>query len=425
MADTRLHQVIQQLCRAAGCATAASASDAQLLERFVAARDESAFELLVWRHQRLVMGVCQRVLRDRHEAEDAFQATFLALARKAGSIGRSAALGSWLYRVAYRVALRASSRGRQRTRHERQGLDLAATLTAAGQEPTAEVAGRDLEPLLDRALNGLPEKYRAPVVLCYLEGKSYEEAARQLGCPKGTVSTRLTFARDLLRKRLSQRGVCLSAATFVSVLAAQSASAALPAALVAGTAKAALPYASGTALVAGLVSPRVVALADGALRGLVLAKLKLAAAVAMTVGSVVLGLGAVAHRFQDAGPAAAAPLPTAVEAAEPPLDRVPDGLRGFQGTLVGRLVSRQPDRGALVLEVRQVKDVWRGNRAGDPQSAIGKTLPIDGVFGKFIDVLTVLKPGDGIQIEVRHVKGDGLTFVGENLQKVPLPVPAK
>ena len=106
-------------------------------------------------------------------------------------------------------------------------------------------------------------------------------------------------------------------------------------------------------------------------------------------------------------------------------DKVPDGLRGFSGSLVGKVVSKDPEKGSLVLEVRQIKNVWKANKATAPKAAVGKTLKIDGVFGKFIDQLITLKPGDGVHIEAKHVKGDGLTFVGENLQKVPLPVPAK
>src|SRR5262249_37665794 len=160
---------------------------AELLERFVADRDETAFELLVWRHERLVLGVCRRLLRDAHDAEDAFQATFLTLVRRAGSIGRGQALASWLYRVPHRIALRARAAGGRRAARETHGADLAAV--PGGDDPRGGAERRDLETLLEEEVGRLPEKYRGPVVLCYLEGKTYDEAGRQLGCSRGTVST--------------------------------------------------------------------------------------------------------------------------------------------------------------------------------------------------------------------------------------------
>src|SRR5439155_17989726 len=168
---------------------AASVNDRQLLERFVHERDEAAFELLVRRHEGLVLGVCRRVLRDSHGAEDAFQATFLALVRRAGSVGRGGSVAGWLYRVAYHTAVRAGRSAARRPQCERQGVDV--SWASAAHDPAGEAAGRELGPLLDAELNRLPAKYRDPVVLRYLEGKTYDEAARQLGCPKGTVSTRL------------------------------------------------------------------------------------------------------------------------------------------------------------------------------------------------------------------------------------------
>src|SRR5215813_12154304 len=139
-------------------------TDAELLERFVRRRDEAAFELLLWRHQRMVLGVCRRVLRDRHDAEDAFQATFLALVRRAGSHGRVGTVAGWLHRVAYHVALRARKNAARRSGPQ---VDLAAA--CALEDPGADVGWRELAAVLDGEVNRLPELYRAPVVLCYLE----------------------------------------------------------------------------------------------------------------------------------------------------------------------------------------------------------------------------------------------------------------
>lgn len=186
--------------------------DADLLARFVRHGDESAFAALLERHGRMVLGLCRRVLGDVHEAEDAFQATFLLLVRKAGSLSRPAALGPWLHGVAYRTALKARAgaarrRGRPVQEHDRVAAD-----------PTDELVWRDLRPLLDEAIHGLPPKYRVPFVLCYLEGKSNAQAAEEIGCPRGTIATRLSRARDRLRSHLSRRGLTLSAAVLTTVL---------------------------------------------------------------------------------------------------------------------------------------------------------------------------------------------------------------
>ena len=194
MAGAGLRRALRSLCRAAGLADA-GVPDAQLLERFVAGRDEAACELLLWRHGPMVLGVCERLLDNEADAEDAFQATFLALVRKAGSVGRGEAVGHWLYRVAYRAALKAralSARGPARGLPEREG---------ASPGPEQGVVWRDLRPVLDEEVSRLPAKYRAPVVLCDLGEQTYEQAARQLGCPVGTLAVRLRRARLLLRAR--------------------------------------------------------------------------------------------------------------------------------------------------------------------------------------------------------------------------------
>jgi RNA polymerase sigma factor (sigma-70 family) len=183
------------------------ASDAQLVDRFASTRDETAFELLVWRHARLVFDICRRVLDDQHDAEDAFQATFLALARHAGRVAKREAVASWLYKVAYRMAV--TARG-QRAGHRKALLGAGERLTAAsnGNGP-AET--QELRQILDEEIIRLPERFRAPLVLCYLEGKSVDEAATQLGCPRGTVASRLARGRERLRVRLAGRGLAVTA----------------------------------------------------------------------------------------------------------------------------------------------------------------------------------------------------------------------
>ncbi|HEY7423888.1 MAG TPA: sigma-70 family RNA polymerase sigma factor, partial [Gemmataceae bacterium] len=213
MRHRRLLSVLTHLHRSLGHTGAEGLADAELLDRFVRQRDESAFELLVWRHERMVLGVCRRLLRDEHGAEDAFQAAFLALARKASSIGRREAVASWLYKVAYRCALRVRESVRRQRQSVVSGVDPADV--AVRDSSLAAVEQSDLRELLDEEVQRLPAKYRAAVVLCYLEGKSYQKAAEELGCPAGTLSARLHQARERLRRRLTARGVAPAAALAV------------------------------------------------------------------------------------------------------------------------------------------------------------------------------------------------------------------
>jgi RNA polymerase sigma factor (sigma-70 family) len=288
MATDPLRTALHHLRRTLG-APDVGVSDAHLLQRFVAARDEAAFELLVRRHERLVLNVCRRVLHDPHDAEDAFQATFLVLARKAAGISAGATVAGWLYRVAYRIALRARA---GRGRHGTPAADLSAV--PAPDDVDLAATWRELRPLLDREVNRLPEKYRVPVVLCYLESRTYEEAARQLGCSRGTISTRLTRARELLRRRLTRCGLAVSSALLVPLLAERTAEAAAPDGLVDATVKASVPFAAGHPA-AGLVSAPVLTLTEGALNAMFLTKLKIVTGVLVAVTALGLGAGALTY----------------------------------------------------------------------------------------------------------------------------------
>lgn len=172
----------------------------------------AAFAELVRRHGPMVLGVCRHVLGQAQDAEDAFQAAFLVLARNAGSIRERRVLARWLYEVSYRIAIRARARTVRRRSLEKE----AAAMTVVEQSPGVDPAWTELRPVLHEEVNRLPEKYRSAVVLCYLEGRTNEEAASLLDWPVGTVKGRLSRARDLLRTRLSRRGLALSAA-FLSV----------------------------------------------------------------------------------------------------------------------------------------------------------------------------------------------------------------
>src|SRR5262245_55758405 len=231
-------------------------TDRQLLDRFLAARDGDAFAALLRRHGPMVLAVCQRVLGDRHEAEDAFQATFLVLARKAASLRGQLPLGGWLHGVAYRTSLKARTTMARRRARERQ-----AAVPVAAEAPGPEDREEMLQ-FLDQELNRLPEKYRVPVVLCELQGRGRKEAAAQLGIPEGTLSSRLAQAKKLLAERLARRGVALTAGGLAAALAEGSCPAAVPSALLNPTVAAALGVAAGGSLAAGVVSAHVLALTE-------------------------------------------------------------------------------------------------------------------------------------------------------------------
>jgi RNA polymerase sigma factor (sigma-70 family) len=275
-------------------------TDAQLLERFLGQRDEAAFELLVWRHGPMVLGVGGRILHDTHDAEDVFQATFLTLARKAGSIGKRESVGSWLYKVAYRLALRARARSARRAGREKPLADLPPV--EAGYEPADELAWRELGPVLDDEVRRLPEKYRAAFVLCYLEGKTNEETAKQLGCPKGTVLSRLARARERLRGRLARRGLVLASAALLTLLGRGGAALASPAApaLVSTTVQLAGLASLGKSL-AGHAPAAVLELLDGTW-AVVAAKLKLVTAVLTALLLITLGAAVFARGTSTPNP---------------------------------------------------------------------------------------------------------------------------
>jgi RNA polymerase sigma factor (sigma-70 family) len=272
-----------------GAPSAEELTDAHLLERFTTRHEEAAFATLVQRYGPMVLGVCRRILHNVHDAEDAFQATFLIFVRKAATIGKREALGCWLHRVALRTALRAKANAANRRMHERQVKNMRQT------DFVATVVWNDLRPVLDEEVERLPEKLRVPFVLCYLEGKTYEQAAQQLRCRPGTLSRRLAQARELLRIRLTRRGLALPAGVLGAALSRHAAPAALSAPLAASTIKAALSSAAGNAATAAGVSTHVAALVEGGLRAMFATKLKIATALLLVIGTATLGVGTLTH----------------------------------------------------------------------------------------------------------------------------------
>jgi RNA polymerase sigma factor (sigma-70 family) len=280
MANGRLTSLLPYIRQLVSSAERGADTDRQLLEQFAAHQEEAAFATLVQRHGPVVLGVCRRMLQNEHAAEDAFQATFLVLVRKIGSVRWRESVGGWLYAVAYRIALKAKANAAKRQVHEKQRAE-----EMPQRESTSEAACRDLWPVLDEELQRLPEKYRTPLILCYLEGKTNEEAAQQLGWPAGTVKGRLARARELLQSRLTRRGVAVSGGLLLPMLSPNAASAAMPPALADATVKAAILAAAGKGVAVGGVSATVASLVQEMLKAMLLTKVKIALA-ALLVGMV-------------------------------------------------------------------------------------------------------------------------------------------
>jgi RNA polymerase sigma factor (sigma-70 family) len=305
-------------------------SDGQLLARFGEHRDELAeiaFAALVQRHGPLVLRVCRQILGDRHTAEDAFQATFLILARRASSIRQPALLGNWLHGVALRTAREARMRENRRRRREAPGADrIGAERIGEVGRPERVLACREEFEALHEEVSRLPERYRAPVVLCELEGLTYQEAALRLRCPVGTIGVRLRRARERLRLTLTRRGLAPTAGLIGALLGAEAASGSIPRGLVESTARAATRFAPRGAAAAGLVSPAVAALTEAVLSTMVLSPLRLgwALALAIAIASTIGWIGA--HRKHEVPLRAEDGSPRSLEEAEVPGARSVAGL---------------------------------------------------------------------------------------------------
>jgi RNA polymerase sigma factor (sigma-70 family) len=324
-------------------------TDRDLLEAFVSRQEEAAFEALLKRHGPMVLAVCRRVLGNAHDAEDAFQAVFLVLVRKAASIRRREVLGSWLYGVAYRTAQNAKAMNARRRIKERQAAD--------------RFRPREVAPAvdLDKELSALPEKYRVAVVLCELEGRPRREVARLLGIAEGTLSSRLATARKMLAKRLSRHGSMLPGVVPGTV----------PAGLLASTLKAATLVAAGREA-AGVISASALALTEGMVKAMFLNKLKLLVAVLVVGGTLGLGTGwltfsAVAQERQTPRTAGANPRitgesPSDLEAARAELHRAQLDLQAVKADLEKKQAELEARRAHLAQKMAALERA-QANRA--------------------------------------------------------------
>ncbi len=395
--------------------------DGELLGCFIERHDEAALAALVERHGPMVWGVCRRLL-SHHDDEDAFQATFLVLVRKAASIVPRGMVGNWLYGVAHQTALQARRTAARRKAREVQVTEMPDT------EAVEQDLWNDVRPLLDQELSRLSDNYRAVIVLCDLEGRTRKEVARQLGVPEGTVAGRLARARALLAKRLAQRGVTLSGGALAAVLARNAASAGAPISVVSSTLQAATLIATGHTAAAGAISVQVAALTEGVLKVMLMSKLKVVIAVLLvlgflTTGATVLTLGTATAQSDKPPVADKSPIaegtvtPLAKQKPEPDKDgftawgKEAGGLQAGLGVRPGQ--KRAYHHGETVKLVVRVRNV--GKEAVKFQyvrqflietpptvtDADGKPVPQPHAFyegGEHIPVEVTLAPGKEIEL---------------------------
>jgi RNA polymerase sigma factor (sigma-70 family) len=305
-------------------------TDGQLLEQYLGHRDEAALALLVHRHAPMVWRVCRRVLPRYHDAEDAFQATFLVFVRRAAAINPRDMLANWLYGVAHQTARKARVTSAKRSSREGQVTEVP---DPAGTEPEFWT---DLRPVLDDELSRLPDKYRAAIVLCDLEGRTRKEAARHLGVPEGTLAARLTRGRTMLAGRLARRGLTVSGCVLGAVLGSTAGFGSPPRSVVVSTIKAAGLFATGRAA-EGVISAKVAALAEGVVRGMLYNGLKLVVVCGLAAG---VALTALAYQ---------------IRAGDPPGARVPAVVHE-----PGKRINDQPDDKAdkekLEREIKELRE---------------------------------------------------------------------
>jgi RNA polymerase sigma factor (sigma-70 family) len=415
MASAPLGTVLRHIRQLASAPESQNRTDGQLLDRFADRHEQAAFAELVQRHGRLVWGVCRHLLQHDQDAEDAFQATFLALALKAAALGKLRALAGWLHGAAFRSAMQVKRQAARRRVHEQQACLMPER--KSHDEPT----WRELQAVLDEEIQRLPEKYRAPFVLCCLEGKSKAEAAKDLGWKEGTVSGRLAEARKQLQRRLARRGVSLSASLCAGVLAQGASGAAVPATLVAETVRVASQVAAGGAAASEVVSAKVAGALKAVTKTALMTQFKVATGLVLALALAASGAGLILSQTFAARPpddsrirqperaGRPAEPPNADEAKSSRFDRYGDPLPSEAISRLGSVRFRHgsvitslaftPDGKQLISQSDDALRIW--DAATGHELGPATVEPDDGIIAAFV-------PRDGktvITIEwVRGVK---------------------
>jgi RNA polymerase sigma factor (sigma-70 family) len=371
-----MNNILQYLRRAVISSNQLEMTDGELLDRFLTHRDDAAFATLVHRHGSMVWGVCRRVLAYEPDAEDAFQATFLVLIRKAASVRPREAVANWLYGVAHRIALNTRANlVRRRTRE---------TQVTPMPEPAAreQELWRDLLPILDQELSSLPHKYRTAIVLCDLEGRTRKAVAKQLGIPEGTVSGRLTRGRAMLAKRLSRHGLGISGGALATMISQNVSSASVPMTAVSLTIKAARLLAAGGGAVTGVVSARVAAMTEGMIKTMLLKKLKLTVAM-LLIGSG--GIGLTAWAFQALAGEPRAPVQASRDTPRGRAESVQPSnanVHGKMGRLEGRFTAAESGKPVAGAKIRVLIQGLTGQgQVADAQSDADGRYVLELPFG--------------------------------------------
>jgi RNA polymerase sigma factor (sigma-70 family) len=388
--------VVRQIGSLFDGGSVAGLTDRELIERFAALRDatgEAAFAALVSRHGPMVLDICRQVLGDRHDAEDAFQAVFFVLARKARSIRDPDLLGHWLYGVALRTARKARLRLIRRRKNEgvarmrRPGSSSFVMIERAAQPVDQRLLAREQAEVLYSEIERLPRSFRLPVVLCYFEGLTVDEAAHRLRCPAGTVRSRLARACDRLRRGLTRRGFALPAATITSALASRSTAASVSSSLCNITTRVAISFTAGQAA-AGAGSASAMALARGVLRSMLLQKVKVTMFAVVFLGAIACGAGyamhalpAFAQSWKGESPGELRRMAARTEPRPPELSQggSPTGNKGQRAGpgrmfVVGRVLdpAGNPVKGATVELVARVREALAGARMDyEPFTVLG------------------------------------------------------
>jgi len=401
MARSPFSSVLRCSRRAALLSERVAVTDGELLSRFVNERDEAAFESLFLRHGAMILGVCRRILRSEADAHDAFQATFVVFLRKAGSIQPRAMVGNWLYGVAQRTSLKA------------RALRRMPAMSWAGESLASFDASRDqvqaeLRDLLDRELSRLPDKYRAPVVLCELEGRSIKEAAQTLDCPAGTVASRLARGRNLLAKRLTRQGLVTSSVALAGLLANEAASAAVPTRLCFAMIEAATVVTFNRSLAAGIASSEVSHLAAEVLETMSISRLRWAIAACVSISLAVAGGSRFLYRASAAEEKSTPPavVTTADDKSEKrdpdkPAQQKPKTSERPRGYL-GVMFEGDPNRGPV--SIYEVLPDSPASKAGVMVDDV--VLKVNKIEVKdrdlVLNTLKALKPGDKVTFRLKR-----------------------